>query len=288
MRNADDVQEVDVLLAECHLVAGDPAQALEIVEAISAASPTRLAALERTRGRALLALGDDAAAREALEASLADAREQDALYEIAPHARRARRPRRPRRRPHRRPSSARRSAPSCSGRLGVRVDPERRISLIDRDPSARAARRHAGTRASRPGEVETASRRARDPSKKRVMSTRQKSINGYRIEPFANLQGAQLQRARLGGMNLYCVNLRNADLTEADLRGAYLAEAQLSGALLTACDMVGVNLSGATLQRAILNGVDLTEANLRNADLSWRPHVRRRHQGREVLPDDHA
>ena len=51
--NADDVQEVDVLLAECNVVAGKPAQALEIVEAISAANPTRLAALERTRGRAL-------------------------------------------------------------------------------------------------------------------------------------------------------------------------------------------------------------------------------------------
>jgi class 3 adenylate cyclase/tetratricopeptide (TPR) repeat protein len=83
MRNADDVQEVDVLLAECQLVAGNPAQAIEIVEAISAASPTRLATLERTRGRALDALGDHEGARRALEVSLADARDQDALYEIA-------------------------------------------------------------------------------------------------------------------------------------------------------------------------------------------------------------
>jgi tetratricopeptide (TPR) repeat protein len=81
--NADDVEEVDVLLAECHVVAGNPAQALEIVKAISAANPTRLAAFERTRGRAYMALGDDDAAREALELSLADARDQDALFEIA-------------------------------------------------------------------------------------------------------------------------------------------------------------------------------------------------------------
>jgi tetratricopeptide (TPR) repeat protein len=83
MKNADDVQEVDVLLAECNVVAGNPTEALAIVEAISAANPTRLAALERTRGRAHMALGNDDVAREALEASLADARDQDALFEIA-------------------------------------------------------------------------------------------------------------------------------------------------------------------------------------------------------------
>jgi len=97
-----------------------------------AANPTRVATLERTRGRALLALGEDAAARQALEASLADAREQDALYEIA------------------RTLdalvaldvragdliSAEARESECTDllrRLGVRVDPERRISLIDRE-----------------------------------------------------------------------------------------------------------------------------------------------------------
>jgi class 3 adenylate cyclase/tetratricopeptide (TPR) repeat protein len=83
MKNADDVSEVDVLLAECHLVAGDPEQALALVADTSAANPTRLPALERTRGRALAALGDDAGARDALESSLTEAREQEALYEIA-------------------------------------------------------------------------------------------------------------------------------------------------------------------------------------------------------------
>ena len=51
------------------------------------------------------------------------------------------------------------------------------------------------------------------------MALREKSINGYKIEPFANLQGAQLQRARLGEMNLYSVNFRGVDLSDADLRG---------------------------------------------------------------------
>jgi class 3 adenylate cyclase/tetratricopeptide (TPR) repeat protein len=83
MKNADDVSEVDVLLAECHLVAGDPTRALELAAATSAANPTRLPALERTRGRALAALGDEAGARLALESSLAEARDQEALYEIA-------------------------------------------------------------------------------------------------------------------------------------------------------------------------------------------------------------
>ncbi len=50
MRNADDVSEVDVLLAECHLLAGNPTRALEIVAATSVENPTRLPTLERTRG----------------------------------------------------------------------------------------------------------------------------------------------------------------------------------------------------------------------------------------------
>ena len=141
MRNADDVEEVDMLLAECHLLAGDPSRALQIVRAISAANPTRVATLERTRGRALLALGHDVAARHALEVSLADAREQDAPYEIA------------------RTldtlvvldvragdlTSAEEREAECTDllrRLGVRVEPELRISLIERDTETRTA---AGT-----------------------------------------------------------------------------------------------------------------------------------------------
>ncbi|MGZ4753815.1 MAG: adenylate/guanylate cyclase domain-containing protein [Acidimicrobiia bacterium] len=84
---AGDVQEVDVLIAECHLAAGNPARALDVVAATTAANReagvVRVAALERIRGHALLALDDAAAARTALEVSLAEARSGDALYEIA-------------------------------------------------------------------------------------------------------------------------------------------------------------------------------------------------------------
>jgi hypothetical protein len=83
MKNADDVEEVDVLLAECQVVADHPHEALEVVDAIAAANPTRVATLERTRGRALLALGDIDGARTALELSLADAREEEVLFDIA-------------------------------------------------------------------------------------------------------------------------------------------------------------------------------------------------------------
>lgn len=84
---AGDVEEVDVILAEAHLVAGDPRRALEVVAATKAADReagvVRMAALERIQGRALLALDDDSGARQALELSLEDARAGDALYEIA-------------------------------------------------------------------------------------------------------------------------------------------------------------------------------------------------------------
>jgi hypothetical protein len=80
---ASDVQEVDVNLAEAHLLAGDPATALEIAEANRDAGVVRFAALERIRGQAHAALGDDAAAREALESSLEEARARDALFDVA-------------------------------------------------------------------------------------------------------------------------------------------------------------------------------------------------------------
>lgn len=80
---AGDVEEVDVVRAQCYLVAGDPARALAIVEATNREAGVRLAALERIRGRALRAMDDIDGARRALELSLAEARSGDALYEIA-------------------------------------------------------------------------------------------------------------------------------------------------------------------------------------------------------------
>jgi len=49
-------------------------------------------------------------------------------------------------------------------------------------------------------------------------------VNGYAIEPFADLQGASLARA-----NLSQANLAGANLTGADLSRAYLAGANLLG-----------------------------------------------------------
>ena len=77
------MQEVDVAIAEWHLAAGDPARALEIAEANRDAGVIRFAALERIRGQAHMALGDEVAARAALDSSLEEARARDALYEIA-------------------------------------------------------------------------------------------------------------------------------------------------------------------------------------------------------------
>ena len=60
-------------------------------------------------------------------------------------------------------------------------------------------------------------------------------VNGYKIEPFANLKGAYLKGANLKG-----ANLEGADLYGANLYGAYLECANLKGA-----NLEGANLYGA-------------------------------------------
>ena len=55
-------------------------------------------------------------------------------------------------------------------------------------------------------------------------------INGYTIEPVANLRGADLRRADLFGANLRRADLRGADLRRADLFEADLFGADLRGA----------------------------------------------------------
>ena len=55
-------------------------------------------------------------------------------------------------------------------------------------------------------------------------------VNGYKIEPGANLGGADLSGADLSGANLSCAYLREADLSGAYLRKADLRKATLSGA----------------------------------------------------------
>jgi hypothetical protein len=93
-----------------------------------------------------------------------------------------------------------------------------------------------------------------------------------KIEPYANLQGANLRDANLQGANLRDAdlrgaNLRGADLQDADLRGADLRDADLRGVNLQGTDLRGANLRDANLRRADLRDADLLGANLRGADL---------------------
>ena len=78
-------------------------------------------------------------------------------------------------------------------------------------------------------------------------------VNGYTIEPGADLRGANLRRENLKGADLTGANLRRADLTGADL-----TEANLEGA----------NLKRANLEGANLEGADLTEAKA-DEDTTW-------------------
>jgi len=100
--------------------------------------------------------------------------------------------------------------------------------------------------------------------------------NGYKIEPGANLSGADLRGADLRGANLSGADLRGANLSGADLRGADLYEASLCGANLYEADLYGAilyeaDLSGANLRRANLHEASLREANLYGAKL---PHYK--------------
>jgi tetratricopeptide (TPR) repeat protein len=81
-----DAALVEALLCEADAFAGRPGQALEAAEALLAGLPDGgrpAALLHRVRGYCLAQLGDGAAARDALEASVAEARAQGELYEIA-------------------------------------------------------------------------------------------------------------------------------------------------------------------------------------------------------------
>ena len=82
-------------------------------------------------------------------------------------------------------------------------------------------------------------------------------VNGYTIEPGADLSGADLSGA----------NLTDANLSGANLSGANLSGANLSGRNLSGADLSGADLSGADLSRARLTRADLTRANLRGANL---------------------
>ena len=78
-------------------------------------------------------------------------------------------------------------------------------------------------------------------------------INGYKIEPNANLKDADLKGADLKGADLNDADLKCADLMGADLKGADLKCADLMGADLKDADLKGADLKGADLKGADLD-----------------------------------
>ena len=92
-------------------------------------------------------------------------------------------------------------------------------------------------------------------------------VNGYTIEPRANLEGANLQGAVLWGAVLQGANLKGANLWGANLKGANLWGANLQGAVLWGANLQGANLKGANLWGTVLQGANLKGAVLKGAVL---------------------
>ncbi len=93
------------------------------------------------------------------------------------------------------------------------------------------------------------------------------TVNGYEIEPGADLRGANLRDADLSGASLRGADLREANLGWAELVGANLVGAYMAHADLGCADLRGADLRGADLGFADLQRADLREANLRGANL---------------------
>ena len=87
------------------------------------------------------------------------------------------------------------------------------------------------------------------------------TVNGYDIEPGADLSGADLSGADLSGADLSGANLYGADLSNANLSGANLGSADLNSARLSNANLSAANLGFADLGRARLKGI--TARNLR-------------------------
>src|SRR6266568_3758147 len=81
----------------------------------------------------------------------------------------------------------------------------------------------------------------------------------------ADLRGANLPAANLGGANLPKADLGRANLRGADVHGANLPGANLGEADLREANFSGTNLTDADLGMANLANVNLSAANLANA-----------------------
>jgi len=79
---------------------------------------------------------------------------------------------------------------------------------------------------------------------------------------------AQLEHARLHGLDLRGVQLPYANLCGVLCRDQDLGGANLSGSLLTDADFSGSSFQGANLSGADFSRSDLVRCNLRDADLS--------------------
>jgi len=89
----------------------------------------------------------------------------------------------------------------------------------------------------------------------------------------ADLRGAHLRNANMGGADLRGAYLGGADIAYANLVGANLSGAELAQAIMLGANMRNADLAGASLNStdlsyAILQGADLTNADLRESNLS--------------------
>ncbi len=107
------------------------------------------------------------------------------------------------------------------------------------------------------------------------------TINGCKIEPNTQCEGASLQLENMRWADLQGANLSGADLSGADLSGADLEGANLSGA-----DLSWADLSDATLRWADLSGARLDGAHLRGADLMGADLRRARLVGTDLRDTD--
>jgi len=90
----------------------------------------------------------------------------------------------------------------------------------------------------------------------------------------ANLENAKLQGVDLHEANLQAANLREANLQAADLEKANLQKTDLWQANLQQAELGEVNLQQADLKQANLQQADLGEVNLQQANL-WRANLQR-------------
>ena len=87
-------------------------------------------------------------------------------------------------------------------------------------------------------------------------------VRGYKIEPSANLERAELKGANLAGANLKGANLKGANLERANLSYANLGDAQLAYANLGWANLTGANLEGANPWNGNLWGATLPNGKI--------------------------